>query len=395
MRCLWITRNDPTTADAGDLIYTSRLAQALVEAGGEVTMLCRGAGTPLARTPDRAGVDVLGVDAPLRSALSAFASRLPSVAHRFSHPAMRAALRAQLRRGWDAVIFDSIGAGWALPDVLSHRDGARRGPQLVYVSHNHEASARSEVARNSAGPKALPLRLDAAKVAPLERRLVSAADLVTTNTAEDEKRYRLEHPDASYLVLSPGYQDRVVDRRTIDRATPRRAVMVGALDWVAKRINLAEFLAVADPMFAAAGAELVVVGRGPEEWITRMRAQTTATRFTGRVDSVVPYLDEARVGVVSERSGGGFKHKVLYYVFNRVPVAALDGSVAGMPLEPGESILLAPSVEELAARVIAALDDVDALQRQQLAAFDRCVGRFDWSTRGQDLFEALKAGTRS
>ncbi len=160
------------------------------------------------------------------------------------------------------------------------------------------------------------------------------------NTAEDEKIYREEFPDQRYLVLMPGYLDRVVAERTITAELPRRAVIVGALDWLAKQINLEEFVAVADPMFAAAGAELVVVGRGPADWLDAMRARTTATRFTGLVDSVteLPRRRPHRHRRPSA-AAAGFKHKVLYYVFNRIPVAALDGSIAGRAAGCGESLI--------------------------------------------------------
>jgi hypothetical protein len=32
---------------------------------------------------------------------------------------------------------------------------------------------------------------------------------------------------------------------------------------------------------------------------------------------------------------GGFKLKTLNYIFNRVPIAAIRGSIAGLPLTPG------------------------------------------------------------
>ena len=130
-------------------------------------------------------------------------------------------------------------------------------------------------------------------------------------------------------MVLPGYEERVVADRRITDSIPRRAVIVGSFDWIAKRANLEEFVAVADPTFAEAGAELVVIGRGPDQWLDEMRQRTRATTFTGFVDSVTPYLDGARLGIVSERSGGGFKHKVLFYVFNRVPVAVLAGSIRG------------------------------------------------------------------
>jgi polysaccharide biosynthesis protein PslH len=389
VRCLWVTRDYPYPANAGDLIYTSRLVESLAAEGAEVTVLCRrreGAATP-APGPGP-GVRWRVVDADLRSKAGSLATRLPSIAYRYSHPGMRRALAEELHAEPDVVLLDSVGAGWALPAVRLHRAQFPR-TRVGYVSHNHEATVRTAVARNAQRRDRPLLMLDAAKVAPLERELVRAADLVTVNTAEDEKIYREEFPDQRYLVLMPGYLDRVVEQRTITAELPRRAVIVGALDWLAKQINLEEFVAVADPMFAAAGAELVVVGRGPEDWLESMRARTAATRFTGLVDSVTDYLDDARIGIVSERSGGGFKHKVLYYVFNRIPVAALDGSIAGVPLECGQSLVCGATVSELAAAVLAALDDPVLLQRLQLRAFDACAGRFDWSTRGVELRAAL------
>lgn len=403
MRCLWVTRDYPYPANAGDLIYTSRLVESLAAEGAEVTVLCRrrDGAAPVEPRPSEIppveippveipGVRWRVVDADLRSQAASLVTRLPSIAYRYSHARMRAALAAELAAGPDVVLLDSVGAGWALPAVRLHRAAARH-TKIVYVSHNHEASVRTAVARNAQRRDRPLLVLDAAKVAPLERQLVAAADLVTVNTADDEKVYREEYPDQRYLVLMPGYQDRVVAERTITAELPRRAVIVGALDWLAKQINLEEFVAVADPMFATAGAELVVVGRGPADWLDRMRAKTTATRFTGLVDDVTDYLEEARIGIVAERSGGGFKHKVLYYVFNRLPVAALDGSIAGVPLVAGESLISGADVERLACAVLAALDDVELLQRLQVKAFDSCAGRFDWASRGSELRAALAA----
>src|SRR5690606_36241863 len=71
----------------------------------------------------------------------------------------------------------------------------------------------------------------------------------------------------------------------------------------------------------------------------RLRGGLKATRLGGRVDSIAPHLDQARMAVVAERLGGGFKLKVLDYVFNRPPVAALDGSVAGTPPTPNDRLL--------------------------------------------------------
>ena len=50
-----------------------------------------------------------------------------------------------------------------------------------------------------------------------------------------------------------------------------------------------------------------------------------ATQFTGTVPDVTRYMDEARIAIVPERNGGGFKLKVLEYVFNRIPSSPCPG----------------------------------------------------------------------
>ena len=388
MRCLWIGRECPYPADAGDVIYSSRLLESLRDAGAEITVLCRRR-DEATRPPLPDGVEWRIVDAKRRREIGSLLTRSPNISHRYNTTSMRLALAEELDRDWDAILLDHIGAGWALPQV---RGFLSRSPEtrLAYLSQNHEASTRRAVARNARGnplTRAV-LRFDARKAAGLEHAIVDAASLVTVVTAEDAELFGTQ-PGTPVLVLVPGYADRVLDDRRITDALPRRAVVLGSFDWVAKRMNLEELLAVADARFAAAGIELVVVGRGPEDWLARLRSGTTATTFTGFVDSVVEHLDDARIGIVAERSGGGFKMKVLHYVFNRVPVAELSGSVAGMPLEPGVSELRADTVEALVDAVIDAIDDVDRLDALQRAAFDACADRFDWSARGRELLAAL------
>jgi hypothetical protein len=214
-------------------------------------------------------------------------------------------------------------------------------------------------------------------VSRLERELVDAVDLVTAITQEDLQLYRQQRADKPIDVLTPGYCGRKVGQRRITTDLPRRAVIVGSFDWIAKRMNLAEFVQVADPLFAAAGAELQAVGSGEETFLEQLRQQTLATHITGTVPDITPYLDQARIAIVPGRSGGGFKLKVLEYVFNRIPVFALAGSFAGVPLRHNDSAMLYADQAALAHGVLEAIDDVDRLNRLQERAFAACVNRFD------------------
>ncbi|HJQ56195.1 MAG TPA: glycosyltransferase family 4 protein, partial [Vineibacter sp.] len=201
--------------------------------------------------------------------------------------------------------------------------------------------------------------------------------------------YRQRRPDKPMDVLTPGYRGRRVAARRITADLPRRAVIVGSFDWIAKRMNLEEFLRVADPMFAARGAELFVIGSADESFLAGLRRRVAATTLTGTVDDVTGYMDNARIAIVPERNGGGFKLKVLEYVFNRLPIFGLSGSVAGVPLRHDDGIMLLPDHAALAQGVLDAMDDVDLLNRIQQRAFAACSGGFDWASRGRQLRAAI------
>lgn len=95
-------------------------------------------------------------------------------------------------------------------------------------------------------------------------------------------------------------------------------------------------------------------------------------------------------GLVVEETSGGFKLKALDYIFNRVPIAAIRGSIAGLPLTAGRDYLSFESMQELACGVAAAIDDLERLNSMQRAAYAKCENRFDWGDRGRILCDTIR-----
>lgn len=393
MRCLWLTWVDPVPEHDGQRIYSGQLIRSTAEAGVDVQVLCAADERSHRRDGDREGQvtwSLVRHDFP--PAWASIASPLPRIAHKSGVAAMRRRLAAALAdQTWDSIVFDGIGSGWALEPVCRALAGSGRRTRLVYLSHNHEESTRRAVAAGATGNplRTALLRRDAWKVGRLERRMVESVDLVTAITADDAARFRACTGEKPILVMPPGYDGRRVVERRITGAVPRRAIIVGSFQWIAKQMNLQDFLSAADPLFAAAGAELEIVGSGDPKFFDGLRAGLKATRLVGRVESVDPHLDAARIAVVAERLGGGFKLKVLDYVFNRLPIAALEGSVAGTPLTPDDSMLTFADHRPLARGVLAALDDLDLLNRLQASAYRACAERFNWSDRGERLAASM------
>jgi glycosyltransferase involved in cell wall biosynthesis len=392
MRCLWLTLADPEPQHNGQFIYSGGLIDSFAGAGAEINAL----GLSRAESHRYSGLQEgqitwwLANSRPL-SHWTSLRSCLPNIANRCRIPEMQKLLAARLADNrWDVIVFDGLSSVWALDAVLRHYPNQKQRPKIVYISHNHEESLRSQLtAVQPHFVKRQAMRLDWLKTAMMERALVRAADLVTAITPEDYAVYHKQWPNKRIEVLTPGYRGRAVLSRQITNDIPRRAVIVGSFDWVAKRLNLEEFVNAADSLFTKHGIELQVIGSGDEGFFRLMQDRTSATQFTGTVESIETFLDQARVAIVPERAGGGFKLKVLEYVFNRLPILAINGSAAGVPLNDNESILLFPSQNELADGVMRSIDNLDQLNLLQNAAYRACSDRFDWASRGNRLASAV------
>ena len=313
-------------------------------------------------------------------------SRLPNVATQYNVASFRRALRKQMARDWDAIVVDHLGMGWAWPVVEAYRR-LKAGVVLVFIAHQCEGEVRQSVARNFRGNivRKIGLSVDAAKADRLENKLVRKSNLVSAITAEDLRCFGgLD----KIVLLTPGYAGRHVACRKIDGATPRRALILGTAIWLAKQMNLIEFLAAADELFHQLQIELWVVGNVADH--LQARNHFRATRFLGFVEDLEPIFRSVRVGIVAERTGGGFKLKTLDYIFNRVPIATIRGGIAGLPLTPGLHYLSFASVRELVQGVVAVIDDIQRLNSLQQAAYEKCKSGFDWSDRGRTLCSAIQ-----
>jgi len=399
MRCLWISRHVPYPMNEGLKVYSAKLSEALAQAGAFVRVL--GFGDVAAVPKNRARMEWISVRGERRGTAVALLKRLPLTAAVDSTAAYRASLDEQLREPWDAIVFDSYGSGWALDRCKAYRATALGSRTiLVHVSHNHEEvlwRAMAEQADASL-PRRFALWQNYYKVRWLERRLLREVDLVSAITTEDEqalRSYRNDGHDAANppagntLTLTPGYDGAVAPERVIDASVPRRAVIVGSFHWVVKRENLARFVGHADARFAANGIELVVAGDVPADLKQTLLASSRATRFQGFVTELGPFLAQARIAIVPELIGGGFKLKFLDYIFGRVPVATVDAAAAGLPQRLRQDLITSSDFEGLTSAIIDHIDRLEHLNRLQSAAFDQARTLYRWQDRGLQLQQRI------
>jgi len=392
LQCLWLTRMDPVPSDAGDLTYSFHLLSSLRDAGAQVTVLAMRRTGDSARSANEGGIEWVfvplkkGGDIGGRLAVQSLFSRLPNVATQYNTASFRRALRAQMAKDWDTIVIDHLGMGWVWSAVEAYR--VRKSDIVsVFIAHQCEGEVRRGMASNFRGNivRKIGLGIDAVKAGRLERKLVRQSDLVSAITEEDLHCFGALDKT---ILLTPGYAGLRVACCKINNTTPRRALILGNAIWLAKQMNLIEFITAADELFHERQIELWVVGKVPNRFQARNRFR--ATRFLGYVKDLGPIFRGVRIGIVAERTGGGFKLKTLDYIFNRVPIAAIRGGIAGLPLTPGLHYLSFESMWELARGVAAVIDDTERLNSLQQTAYEKCNTAFDWSDRGRTLCNAIQ-----
>jgi glycosyltransferase involved in cell wall biosynthesis len=389
-RCLWLARELPFPEDGGDRVYSARLALALAGAGADVTF----AGLAAGPVPDELSTAVRwhAIGGGPRPVWRALLSAEPLQSSRAATPAYMRVVRSLLKERWDAIVLDHYGSAGLLPLMRHAQGGIGQRPLLVHVSHNHETSLWHDMAERANGPawKRVGLWQNAVKVARSEQRLVRSVDLLACITPQDAADYADDGVRTPSLVLTPGYAGARAPQRRLNTYTPRHVVLVGAFRWVVKQENLRALLSHAADTFARHGIVLDIVGDMPQALRQEIGVHP-AVRVHGFVDDLAPLLADARIALVPEAIGGGFKLKLLDYVFHRVPVATLQASTAGLPPALADAMLCCADLPSLVDAVLTHIDDVEQLDRLQRAAYDAADAAFDWADRGRLLLQTMRS----
>ena len=134
-----------------------------------------------------------------------------------------------------------------------------------------------------------------------------------------------------------------------------------------------------------------IVGYVPENLQARLGAKFPWAVFRGFVDDLDREFQEARLAVVPEETGGGFKLKTLDYIFGRVPVAAINSALNGIPDQLKAQFILANNLQALVDRLVEAIDDTERLDLMQEQAFALAEGMFDWDANGRRFVSVLQS----
>ncbi len=392
MSYLWLSRYVPyPPRRGGNVIYTSLLLEHLA-AHAPVDVLCYREYADEFPRADNTTWHLLPWQAQPR--WRSIASRLPSVAAPYRQPSFVRRM-LDLAAKADAVIIDHLGMAWCADILARARSAGATRAVLLFLPHDHHKTVRREVARQIANPiKRAAVAWDAVKAGRLEDRAVTLADGVIVLTERDAALYRTDHGDTNCLLVQPGYTGGMVPSRLIDAHVPERICVLGGRGSFHKQIVLQQCLQ-ALARHAPPAAHVDVVGHMEPAQQAELAARYPHLTFRGYVDDLEAYLATVRIGLLPDAIGGGFKLRALSYAFNRVPMVAVRGALAGMGFTAGENYVEADDLDSMVEAARSLVGDLPRLNRLADNAFRHCLGHFDWKQRAASLHgfaQSLAAG---
>ena len=149
--CLWLTRYTPYPPEfGGDILYSANLIENFAEKTNQLTVICYSRNAK--RSPNNKILPSVNweiLHLPVANRFRNSLKVVPAISAQFLSPALESKIsRAISETKFDAIIIDHIGLGAILPAITRSLTQEKTKPIIVYLSHNHEASLRLQIAKD-------------------------------------------------------------------------------------------------------------------------------------------------------------------------------------------------------------------------------------------------------
>ncbi|MFO0652177.1 MAG: glycosyltransferase [Polyangiales bacterium] len=252
------------------------------------------------------------------------------------------------------------------------------GVALVLDEHNIESRYARTITPDA--------RLEALRLARLERRVWRVADLVTVVTDDDAREVSARR-DGPVAVIANGVACGEIRFIAPSSRASREILFVGAMGHPP---NVRCAVALAREVLPRVretypDARVVLCGRAPAREVEALAGPHV--EVTGTVDSVAPWLDRAGAYVNLLDAGAGSSLKVPEALAAGVPLISTRVGVRGFALRERTHHLGAETPDEAAHAVVAAWRDTAASDARAMAARE-VAAALDWDALG-DRFASL------
>lgn len=393
--CLFITRKLPHPEDTGALQYSAHLLRIIANIFQSVSVVCQLDEETLPPGNSHESFPVNVCFYPYNSEKVSLAAKLfstyPMATLKMAGRAARETLIERLdSNSPDIIVVDHIGATWSIP-ILKNWLKRHCTTKVIYCTHNEEFSTRRSIMENEIKrpAKYLAHSLDAFRAWNTDRNAIKISSAVTCISKQDIHLYSKLHRPRHIELIPAIYKGVVKPVRSFDNSISKKVCIVGSFLWTAKKNNLNQFLEACHERFLNHDIELHIIGNMENEYLQRMRRRWVGVTFSGYVDDVNMHMDGMNLGIIAEEAGGGFKLKTLDYVFQMIPIFALEHAIDNELFHNGHSIMTYSDMNTLTSGIIREIDNVQLLQDLAHNAHNACNDLLDEEKAERQMKELI------
>ncbi len=272
-----------------------------------------------------------------------------------------------------------------------------QGSRKVLDAHNAVWTIFRQMERNTPpGPRKLALGIEWRKLKRYEGEMGRRFDATLAVTEEDRDALIEAGCPPSRITVIPIAVD-TRETRPVERRTDARAILhVGTMYWPPNVEGILWFARQVYPRIReqVPDAPFYVVGTRPPAEIRALETAVPGVRVTGYVEDLTPYLQESGVFVVPLHVGSGMRVKILTAWAWGIPLVSTSVGCAGIPVHPGEDILIADSPAEFAAAVVRVLREPETARNLSVAGRRYVEEQFDWRVVCRKVDEVYREGCK-
>jgi glycosyltransferase involved in cell wall biosynthesis len=250
--------------------------------------------------------------------------------------------------------------------------------QIFLVTHNIEHMIAKE---NYAG-KSIFIRylyyFEYLKLRFWEKIIFKKVSFITAITEEDAEEMR-SYCD-NIMVVKP-YKKLANYDASISLSQSLTALIIGSFNWKIKQDNLISLLETFDLAERPAGFEILIAGSMPKSFSTRLIKKFSFVKLSLDYSQIDVFLNIARLAIAPDQVGGGFKLKVLDYLYLGLPVFGLEKSMNGINVE-AQGVIKSNDYPALVDSVLSDIENIDKLQNMS-----KCNQELLRDTFSQDVME--------
>jgi glycosyltransferase involved in cell wall biosynthesis len=278
----------------------------------------------------------------------------------------------QARPTFDVVHFNHL-------DAAIYAGGVPRGVIQVLDEHNVVANqVKTTLATENGLGRKLVLRYEYTKLRAYEAQTCSQMNQCLI-CSEIDAQALAQLGVRKTAVIPNGVDLEYFFPVSMENASDREMVFVGTLDYDPCEKGVWYFCQEILPLIRRELPEVrfVVVGRNPSRHLRAIAEADNGVIFTGRVEDIRPYVQNARVFVVPLLSGSGTRLKILEAMAMGVPIVTTSIGVEGIAAISGEHLWIADSPVTFANAVLRILRDLrgaEAMGKRARALVEQAYG---------------------